>query len=240
MLTRLSGGSDAALRRAFDITIAFAVLVLGSPFLLLISLAVVVEDPGPVLFSQIRLGAGGRPFRIYKFRKFWHAQEHQTSHLTLSDDPRLTNVGRVLERAKLDELPQFLNVLQGTMSLVGPRPESLAFADCFVGEFRKVLDYKPGLFGPNQATFRNEKALLSADEDPHHFYRTVLFPLKARTDLEYFPRRNLAADAGWLVRGALAVCGLIAVADRDLVRIPSGLGRGMQLPSTTEARFPHV
>lgn len=211
MMSRLGclrRATQAAVRRGLDVILASLALLIVAPAMLVIAVAIVMESPGPVFFSQIRLGRGGRHFKLHKFRKFRHEPEMRGPHLTVAGDPRLTRVGRVIERTKLDELPQLWNILVGDMSFVGPRPESLAFADCFTGPFRVVLDHAPGLLGPNQVIFRNEGKLFPPDRDPHEFYRTVLFPLKARIDVTYFSRRTLRLDGAWMVRGALAVCGL--------------------------------
>jgi lipopolysaccharide/colanic/teichoic acid biosynthesis glycosyltransferase len=119
----------------------------------------------------------------------------------------MTPLGRVLGETKLDELPQLWNVLKGDMSIIGPRPESLEFADCFADAYRSVLNHKPGIFGPSQAFFRDECLLFPAGGDPTHFYRNVLFPLKARFDLSYYPTRTIKSDLVWLVRAVLAVVG---------------------------------
>ena len=103
---------------------------------------------------------------------------------------------------KLDELPQLWNVLQGDMSLVGPRPESLAFSDCFRNGFEKIHEHKPGLFGPCQVMFRHESKYYPDGVAAVDFYRKVLFPAKAEIDLAYFSRRTLASDLGWIVRAA--------------------------------------
>lgn len=113
----------------------------------------------------------------------------------------MTRVGRVLERTKLDELPQLWNIVLGNMAFVGPRPETENFADCFTGPFEHVLDYIPGLFGPSQALFRNEGAIFPENCDPHDFYRRVLFPAKAGVDLSYYPQRTVASDAAWILCG---------------------------------------
>lgn len=125
----------------------------------------------------------------------------------MEDDPRLTAIGRLLARTKLDELPQLWNVLTGEMSIIGPRPESLDFADCFDGPFHSVLEHKPGVFGPNQVIFRDECSLYRERSDPERFYRDILFPLKARVDLSYFANRTFFHDIVWVVRGVFAVFG---------------------------------
>lgn len=197
---------DAALRRLFDVVTALAGILCFLPVLIPVIVAIKLDSPGPVFFSQPRLGQHGRLFRLYKFRKFRDGSGGRA--VTLKNDERMTRVGRFLERTKIDEVPQLWNVLKGDMAIVGPRPETLDFADCFQGSFRAVLDHRPGIFGPNQVYFRNEGALFPATADPQEFYVTVLFPAKARADLHYFPRRTLAQDALWVIRGLLAVFGL--------------------------------
>jgi lipopolysaccharide/colanic/teichoic acid biosynthesis glycosyltransferase len=193
--------------RCFDLAIAATALLVLSPVFLAVMLAIWMEGGRPFFFAQVRLGRGGRPFVMYKFRKFGAASGTDGCPLTMAGDQRLTKVGAFLAATKLDELPQLWNVLRGDMAIVGPRPESMAFADCFRGVFEHVLDFKPGLLGPSQIHFRNECRFYPADADPTHFYREVLFPAKARLDLAYFPNRTLASDFALLVRGVLAVLG---------------------------------
>ncbi|MDE3110373.1 MAG: sugar transferase [Acidobacteriota bacterium] len=197
----------SGVNRIVDVAVAVAGLVVSAPIMLLIAAAIFVESGRPIFFSQIRLGVGGRQFRMYKFDKFDEDAPSAGHALTLENDPRLTRVGRVLARTKLDELPQFWNVLKGDMSVVGPRPESLAFRDCFQGPYRAVLSYKPGIFGPSQVLFRDEAVFYRGRPDPEQFYRQVLFPMKAAIDLAYFAHRTLLGDLSWVVRGALAVFG---------------------------------
>jgi lipopolysaccharide/colanic/teichoic acid biosynthesis glycosyltransferase len=199
-------------RRGFDCLVALAALVCLAPLLAIIAAAIWIESGGPVFFSQTRLGQGARRFRLHKFRKFSdRARPGQTQHhglsITLWNDPRMTRVGRLLERTKLDELPQLWNIVVGEMALVGPRPESLAFASCFNGACINVLDHRPGIFGPCQAVFRNESLLYGEACDPEDFYRNVLFPLKAQIDLAYFSNRSFLSDATWIARSILAVFG---------------------------------
>jgi lipopolysaccharide/colanic/teichoic acid biosynthesis glycosyltransferase len=204
------GSMGMSLERAFDVLVAIvAILVLG-PLMLVIALAVRLESPGPVFFCQTRIGRGGRRFGMYKFRKFHRNAGNSGSPLTLHKDPRLTRVGAALMATKLDELPQLWNVIRGDMAIVGPRPESLAFADCFQDGREELLRYKPGLLGPCQIMFRNETAALPSGGDADQFYREVLFPQKAQIDLRYFESRTFASDILIIVRGVLAVCGVVA------------------------------
>jgi lipopolysaccharide/colanic/teichoic acid biosynthesis glycosyltransferase len=196
--------ASSAVWRAIDITVSALGLAWLLPVMLLISIAVLCEGGRPIFFWQKRLGKDGRTFRLYKFRKFG-AKVTGGLSLTMRDDPRLTRVGWLLERSKLDELPQLWNVLAGDMSLVGPRPESLSFADCFQGAYRRLLDHRPGIFGPAQTMFRNEAAFYPPLEDPETVYREVLFPAKAVLDLSYYPTRTVSKDLAWICRGVLAV-----------------------------------
>jgi lipopolysaccharide/colanic/teichoic acid biosynthesis glycosyltransferase len=191
--------------RALEIVLACVGIVVASPLMLLIAIAIVLETGGPIFFAQTRLGRRGRHFRMFKFRKFTTTATDAGLPLTTHEDARFSRVGRVLAASKLDELPQLYNVLKGDMSLVGPRPESLAFSDCFDGPYRAVLEYPPGIFGPSQVMFRNECTLYPPDAEPTQYYRSVLFPLKAELDLSYYPRRTFLSDSLWLVRGVLAV-----------------------------------
>jgi lipopolysaccharide/colanic/teichoic acid biosynthesis glycosyltransferase len=193
---------DVRLRRALDVTVAGLAMCVLSPVFLIVALAIRIESGGPILYSQLRLGQNGRPFSIFKFRKFKASCDLHGYPLTLDGDDRLTRVGRILVATKLDELPQLWNVLRGNMSLVGPRPESLAFNDCFRNGFEAILKHKPGLFGPCQVVFRHESRLYPADGSAAEFYREVLFPAKAKVDLAYFSRRTLASDLGWILRAA--------------------------------------
>jgi lipopolysaccharide/colanic/teichoic acid biosynthesis glycosyltransferase len=202
-----ASASGSGIPAVFDVLFSGACLVCLAPIVLLIAIAIRIDSRGPILYSQMRLGQGGRPFRLYKFRKFHHQAPVAGGALTVANDPRLTRVGWFLERTKLDELPQLWNIVRGEMSVVGPRPETPHFADCFVAGFRAVLDYKPGMFGPAQAMARNESALYQDGHDPEVLYRTVLFPAKARIDLAYYPTRTVIRDVSWIFAGIMAVLG---------------------------------
>ena len=193
--------------RILDLAVALMGAVVLSPVVVLIALAILIETGRPVFFSQVRLGLNGRHFRIWKFRKFHKDSSPTGLPLTMKNDSRMTRLGGFLARTKLDELPQFWNVIKGDMSLVGPRPETIDFADCFTDTYRSVLDYKPGIFGPSQTLFRNESGQYLPDSDPIRFYRDVLFPQKALNDLSYYPYRTITSDIGWIASGVLAIMG---------------------------------
>ena len=196
----------AGVARCLDVAVASLTCLLLSPLLLLIAVAIWIEGGRPLLFSQLRLGRNGVPFRMHKFRKF-SAHCGPGCPLTIANDARLTCIGRVLAATKLDELPQLWNVLRDEMALVGPRPESMAFAECFRNGFEQVLDHKPGLVGPSQIMFRNECNLYPSGADPADYYREHLFPAKARLDIAYFSNRRLSSDIVWIIYGVFAVFG---------------------------------
>ncbi|MCV3208329.1 sugar transferase [Mesorhizobium sp. YC-39] len=205
----ISRASHGLARRAIDLILAAAAAIIFAPLMLVIALALFLEGGRPIFFAQTRVGAGGRPFRMYKFRKFDVRCDSHGFALTVAGDSRMTTIGRILAATKFDELPQLWNVLKGEMAIIGPRPESLAFADCFRGGFEDILQYKPGLLGPAQVVYRNEAHCYPQSGDPLLFYREVLFPAKAKLDLSYYPQRTIISDIVWMVRGFLAVVGRV-------------------------------
>lgn len=213
----IHGGDSVAIRqRALDIGLAGAGLLVFAVPMLAIALLVWVDGGRPVLFPQRRLGQRGRRFSMYKFRKFRTGGVESGAAVTVTNDCRLSGIGKILALTKCDELPQLWNVLKGDMSIVGPRPEVEAFANCFEGPYRGILEFRPGIFGPNQVFFRNEAALYPPDRDPEEYYRTVLFPLKGRVDLAYFQNRSIGQDIVWIIRSVFAVFWLKARHRGDL------------------------
>ena len=193
------------IKRIFDVVASLLLGVFLVPVAVCIALAIKVNSPGPVLFRQKRLGVDGEVFLMNKFRKFPSDWGNKGPSVTLQNDSRMTKVGHFLERTKLDELPQLWNIFIGQMSFVGPRPESLSFAHLFVGEYKEVLQYKPGIFGPNQTAYRNESSMYPDGEDPVAYYERELFPAKARNDLAYFKKASLPGDVKWIAVGGLAL-----------------------------------
>lgn len=209
------------LRRLVDVLCAGTALIVSLPVLLVIALAIWIEGGRPILYSQLRLGLNGSPFRMYKFRKFRADCDDRGSPLTAVNDNRMTRIGGVLAAFKLDELPQLWNILRGDMSFVGPRPETLVFADCFKNGFEKILEHRPGLVGPCQILFRHENTLFPQDGNVADFYRDVLFPAKAKIDLAYYSNRTVTSDLWWIVQAAW-----IAVGEPLLSRMRSAQSNG--------------
>ena len=193
------------LKRLFDIVFSVLLGLLLVPVLVIVAVSMKLSSPGPLLFRQERLGVGGSTFQMYKFRKFPSDWGSKGPGVTQQFDSRMTGIGRILERTKLDELPQLWNIFRGEMSFVGPRPESLRFQHLFTGDAAKVLDYTPGIFGPNQTKYRNESAMYPEGVDPDKFYEIELFPKKAFADLEYFKRATFFSDLVCIFTGTFAI-----------------------------------
>lgn len=204
------------MKRLFDITLSLIGLLIASPVMLLISILLRIDSRGDTFFSQKRLGKNGKIFEIHKFRKFPQNWGTKGAGVTTQNDVRMTSFGAFLERTKLDELPQLWNILKGEMSFVGPRPESTRYGALFEGEFEKLLDYTPGIFGPNQAEFRNESAMYPSDEDPEEFYKRELFPQKARNDIAYFANANFFSDLKWMFKSTVGT--VVGIFDWQKIR----------------------
>jgi lipopolysaccharide/colanic/teichoic acid biosynthesis glycosyltransferase len=186
-------------KRAFDFVVAALVLLLTLPLLALIAVAVVVESPGPVFYRANRVGWRGRPLRMLKFRKMAaRARGSDEAPLTLAADERLTRVGALLSRTRLDELPQLWHVLRGEMSLVGPRPEDPSFIAKRPQDFAEILTVRPGLTGLSQIAFANERSILRP-ADPVADYIERILPQKCTLDRLYVARATLVRDVRIIV-----------------------------------------
>jgi lipopolysaccharide/colanic/teichoic acid biosynthesis glycosyltransferase len=179
-------------KRAFDLFWAGLGLLVLWPVLLAIAALIKLDDGGPVLFRQVRVGRGARTFRIVKFRTMRIDAERRGALLTVGEDRRITRVGRWLRRLKLDELPQLWNVLRGEMSFVGPRPEVPRYTAHFRPDQRAVLELTPGITHPG--ILWDEDVLLAQAPDAERFYIAELIPEKNRRYLEYAARATLWTD----------------------------------------------
>lgn len=195
-------------KRTFDVAVAAAGLVVLSPVLATVALLVGTDSPGPVLFRQTRMGRDFRRFRIIKFRTMVLDAERLGGPLSVGEDPRMTRVGRVLRRYKLDELPQLLNVIAGDMSLVGPRPEVPEYVERFREDYAEILSLRPGLTDLASLKYRDESVLLAAAANPAAEYVRVILPDKIRLGREYVRRASVAFDLSIIVRTIGAVTGM--------------------------------
>lgn len=181
------------MQRVLDIVLALLILLLSSPLWLLATLAVFLSDFGSPFFRHTRVGREGEPFRLIKFRTMKNNAPTQ-ANLTISGDRRITPVGRVLRRLKIDELPQLLNVLAGSMSIVGPRPESPEYVAGYTREQKEILKFRPGLTDPASIKYRYEEKILAQYSDPVAAYRQIVLPDKIALSLDYQRRRTLWSD----------------------------------------------
>jgi lipopolysaccharide/colanic/teichoic acid biosynthesis glycosyltransferase len=204
------------IRRAFDVGSAMVALALVALPLAFIAILVKLSSPGPVIYRQTRIGRRGEPFTLYKFRTMRAGVTG--SQVTTGQDERIYPVGRWLRRWKLDELPQFWNVLRGDMSIVGPRPEVERFVRHYTPAERRVLDGRPGLASVSALAYADEAELLEAASDPEAMYIKELMPRKVAMDIEYENGRTLSSDLRLLGTIALFVAGRSSKLDHSLRR----------------------
>jgi lipopolysaccharide/colanic/teichoic acid biosynthesis glycosyltransferase len=186
-----------------DVAFSGVLLLLLTPLFAVLASLIRFSSPGPVFFRQERVGLNGEPFRLFKFRSM--RVQNSGPSVTAGDDDRITPIGKILRRSKLDELPQLLNVLRGEMSLVGPRPEVQRFVAHYTAEQRHVLTVRPGITGLSQIEYRDEERLLAGRDDVEDFYIREVMPRKLEIDLRYLRERSLAGDFILLFRTGLAL-----------------------------------
>ena len=181
-------------KRIFDIVWASVGVVLLFPLLFVIGLLVKNDSYGPVFFRQTRIGQFGKPFRIFKFRTMCMDAESKGAQVSTGDDPRITRIGRLLRKHKIDELPQLFNVISGEMSLVGPRPEVPKYVDAFREDYEDILTAKPGITDYASLEFKNENDLLKAAEDPERKYIDEILPVKIEYYKRYLREQSFSTD----------------------------------------------
>ena len=182
-------------KRLIDIVASLVGLVLLSPVLIAVSILVKCTSPGPILYWQDRVGRGEKMFRIAKFRSMVAGADKKGPSITSSGDARVTRLGAILRKFKLDEFPQLWNVLRGEMSLVGPRPELPQYVANYTGEQRRVFSVRPGITDIASIRYRHEEELLGQSQNPEEFYRNVVLPQKLELNLRYIKQLSLSCDA---------------------------------------------
>lgn len=180
------------IKRLFDILASFLGLLLLFPLFLLVAVLIKILMPGPVLFTQKRAGRGGLPFTIYKFRSM--IEGHHGSSVSVKGEKRITPLGALLRKTKIDELPELWNVLKGDMSLVGPRPDVPKYAAMLSGEELLILELRPGITGPASLKYANEEEILAAQPNPQSYNDEILWPEKVRINLEYYHNQSFFGD----------------------------------------------
>lgn len=181
-----------ALKYIFDRTMAFVGLLFLWPVLVVVAILIKCKMPGPILFVQQRVGRNGKLFNCHKFRSM--TVGHGGSSVSVAGEARITPLGAVLRRYKLDELPELWDVFIGTMSFVGPRPDVPGYADKLQGEERIILTLRPGITGPATLKYRNEEELLAKVTDPQKYNDEVIYPDKVRINRYYAEHYSFIKD----------------------------------------------
>lgn len=199
-------------KRLFDL-IASGLLLIGlAPLMTLVAIVIKLWMPGPVFYSGLRVGRGGRLFKMLKFRSMIVDADKRGGTSTAGDDPRLTPVGRFIRQFKIDELPQLINVLTGDMSFVGPRPQVEWAVKLYSDVEREVLSVRPGITDPASLRFANEAEILKGAADPDRAYLELIHPEKMRLSLDYVRRRTFWGDLKIIGCTALAALGVVSYA----------------------------
>ena len=192
---------NLVIKRWFDVVMSLWGLVVFSPLFFVVSLLVKSTSNGPVFYIAQRVGQFGKMFNLYKFRTMYvGADKEKEGSITVDGDRRITPIGRILRKTKIDELPSLLNVLKGDMSFVGPRPDVKGYADTLTGNDRLVLNLKPGITGPATLKYANEEDLLATVDDPVRYNNEVIFPDKVKINLSYLYSINLFTDLKLIFR----------------------------------------
>lgn len=192
-------------KRTMDIVLSACALAVLWPLLLLIALAIWIDDPGPVFYRQVRVGRNGKTFRIFKFRSMVMDADKKGLAITVGRDSRITRVGAVLRKTKLDELAQLLNVLLGQMSFVGPRPEVPKYVELYTPYQRQVLLVRPGITDYASIAYRNENDLLAGAPNPEAMYIEQIMPDKIELNMKYLREISPLADIRLILKTIVAV-----------------------------------
>ncbi len=183
-----------SLKRSFDIVFSLLGLVLCLPVFLIVPLMISFDSKGPVFFSQERIGKDFKPFTFYKFRTMIISAQESGPQITAGGDFRITRLGKYLRKFKIDEFPQFYNVLKGDISFVGPRPEAKKYVDLFYNEFKHILSVKPGITDYAALEYRSEEMILGKYENPEQGYISEILPHKIELSRRYIAEQSLWID----------------------------------------------
>ena len=193
------------MKRLFDIITSLIVLSVGLPFGILIALVIVIDSKGKIFYKQSRVGRHNVDFPLYKFRTMY-SESDRGSLITIGEnDTRITKTGLFLRKYKIDEFPQFFNILKGEMSIVGPRPEVRKYVDLYTPEQMKVLSVRPGLTDYASIRYVNENALLAASDDPEQTYIHEIMPDKLALNLKYIEEQSLWVDLKIILKTFAAI-----------------------------------
>jgi len=193
--------------RLFDILFSLLVLLIFMPLLLLIALLVLITSPGGIIYKQVRVGKNGKEFKLLKFRTMYKNADRQ-GLLTVGKDNRITSVGRMLRKYKLDELPQFINVLIGDMSIVGPRPEVPKYVQFYNDQQKQVLSVKPGITDYASLVYFDENRQLAQSTNPEEYYIKHIMPHKLSLSLQYIQKKSFVFDMKIIALTFLRILGI--------------------------------
>jgi lipopolysaccharide/colanic/teichoic acid biosynthesis glycosyltransferase len=206
------------MQRSFDFICATAALILLCPVLALIALAIKLEDGGAVFYAHPRLGRSFRPFGLLKFRSMIPQADRMGGPVTVARDPRITRVGGFLRKYKLDELPQFVNVIKGDIQLVGARPEFAANVERFRAQYEILLRDRPGITDPATLAYRHEEEMFGTG-DLQEVYFSEILPRKLELSLHYARQRTFRSDLALIFKTILGIC----QRSPSLKEMPNGL-----------------
>lgn len=195
-MTRL----NKLIKRVFDFVAALIGIIIISPILIVVSIAIKLDSPGKIMFLQKRVGKDEQEFYIYKFRTMVTDAEKLGKQITVGKDNRITKVGAFLRKYKIDELPQLFNVLKGDMSLVGPRPEVPKYVALYNDEQKKVLSVRPGITDLASLRYSDENEILGKVDNPEEYYINVIMKDKLNLNLEYIEKSNLFFDISLIIK----------------------------------------
>ncbi|MCI9575955.1 MAG: sugar transferase [Clostridiales bacterium] len=193
------------MKRCFDISVSLILLICFSPFFLLLAVAIKLDSKGPVFYRQIRVGRYNQDFKIFKFRSMVSNADKIGLAITTGNDPRITRMGKFIRKCRLDEISQLLNVLNGTMSLVGPRPEVRKYVDAYQPKYMATLLVRPGVTAEASIRFRNEDELLAQGDNPEKIYMEDILPIKMNLGLEYMKKVSVFRDMKIMFQTVFAV-----------------------------------
>ena len=195
------------LKRVFDIILSFILLIVLSPFFLILSLAIVIDSRGPVFYRQERVTQYGKRFRIFKFRTMVDGADKIGSHVTVSGDARVTKVGKFIRKFRIDEISQLIDVFRGKMTFVGTRPEAVKYVESYTPEMMATLLLPAGITSNASIYFKDEEKLLDGVVDVDNVYIQTILPLKMKYNLKAIKEFGLFKELGVMLKTVLAVLG---------------------------------
>lgn len=202
------------LKRMFDILMSFIGIIMLLPLMIIIGIIIKLTSKGSILFKQIRVTKNSKLFQIYKFRTMRENSEGN-KQITVGNDSRITGIGKILRKTKLDEIPQLFNVIKGEMSLVGPRPEVPKYVELYNDEQKKILQVPAGITDYASIYFSNESELLGKADDPEKFYIEKIMPYKIELNQKYIENINIFTDIKIIILTILKIAGFIKLEPKE-------------------------